>query len=236
MPGKGSCTICRHTQEIAISDALAGGVPVRSLARRFGVSRQSLQRHAANHLPKRKPAAAELPATTAGDQGKVQLASTLQELERLQKLAERRGNLSAAAQFSAQRIRVLELTRAFATAMPTDMEVQVRFGPHGAETKLVPVGSVADVEQPAEQRSAREEDEAPAAAQETSAEDEAVSTPKPSHRRRVLPPRPPAPPIASVTTTPPHRCGPRCNTFTCSKKNEEADDPDPNDPRAWKVF
>jgi hypothetical protein len=37
MPGKGTCSICRHTQEIAISEALAKGLAVRSRARRFGV-------------------------------------------------------------------------------------------------------------------------------------------------------------------------------------------------------
>jgi hypothetical protein len=45
------CSTCRHREHAAIDLALARGVAVRALARRYGLSIDSLYRHAKAHLP-----------------------------------------------------------------------------------------------------------------------------------------------------------------------------------------
>lgn len=45
------CLTCKHRERAAIDLALARGVSVRALARRYGLSRDSLYRHVNSHLP-----------------------------------------------------------------------------------------------------------------------------------------------------------------------------------------
>lgn len=45
------CTVCNHREHAAIDLALARGVSVRALSRRYHVSTDSLYRHSARHLP-----------------------------------------------------------------------------------------------------------------------------------------------------------------------------------------
>src|SRR5258705_12249451 len=47
----GQCHCCRHRELAGINLALARGVSVRALARRYGLSIDSLFRHRKNHLP-----------------------------------------------------------------------------------------------------------------------------------------------------------------------------------------
>jgi hypothetical protein len=47
----GQCNCCRHRELAGINLALARGVSVRALARRYQVTRDSLYRHQKNHLP-----------------------------------------------------------------------------------------------------------------------------------------------------------------------------------------
>jgi hypothetical protein len=52
MPKHGrQCNCCRHRELAGINLALARGVSVRALARRYGLSIDSLFRHRTNHLP-----------------------------------------------------------------------------------------------------------------------------------------------------------------------------------------
>lgn len=46
-----ACNVCNHREHAAIDLALARGVAVRALARRYKVSIDSLYRHSARHLP-----------------------------------------------------------------------------------------------------------------------------------------------------------------------------------------
>src|SRR5665647_371044 len=45
------CLTCRHRERGAIDLALARGVSLGALAKRYGLGPDSLQRHARNHLP-----------------------------------------------------------------------------------------------------------------------------------------------------------------------------------------
>lgn len=46
-----ACTICTHPERVAIDHALVAGEPYRGIARRFAVSDDAVERHAAHHLP-----------------------------------------------------------------------------------------------------------------------------------------------------------------------------------------
>ena len=45
------CRTCRHREKAAIDLALARGVAVKAISRRYGVSEQSLYRHSRDHMP-----------------------------------------------------------------------------------------------------------------------------------------------------------------------------------------
>lgn len=45
-----ACKVCSHPERPEIDEALAAGQAHRAIARRFGVTRDSIDRHAANHL------------------------------------------------------------------------------------------------------------------------------------------------------------------------------------------
>lgn len=48
---KARCTVCKHREHAAIDLALARGVSLGALARRYGLGPDSLQRHRLNHMP-----------------------------------------------------------------------------------------------------------------------------------------------------------------------------------------
>ena len=50
-----SCSICTHQDRPAIEAALAAGTSVRRIASRFGLSKSSVARHAASHVPAVRP-------------------------------------------------------------------------------------------------------------------------------------------------------------------------------------
>jgi transposase len=47
-----TCSVCRHERRKEINFQLVAGTPYRDIAERFGVTKSSLSRHAAEHLPK----------------------------------------------------------------------------------------------------------------------------------------------------------------------------------------
>ena len=51
MPKGRLCNCCHHRELAGINLALARGVSIRALARRYGLHRDALYRHQANHLP-----------------------------------------------------------------------------------------------------------------------------------------------------------------------------------------
>jgi hypothetical protein len=45
------CTVCKHRERAGLDLALARGVAVRALAKRYGLGSDAIYRHAKNHLP-----------------------------------------------------------------------------------------------------------------------------------------------------------------------------------------
>ena len=54
-----SCSVCSHPKRDEIDQALVRGEPIRAIARRFGLSKDSIRRHAQNHLPAKLAKATE---------------------------------------------------------------------------------------------------------------------------------------------------------------------------------
>ena len=46
-----TCTICRHAERASIDQALVRGASLRDIAGRYGLSKSSVERHQAEHLP-----------------------------------------------------------------------------------------------------------------------------------------------------------------------------------------
>src|SRR5262245_11062081 len=75
------CTVCVHPQPQMVHDALVRGQPVRTVARRYGLSKSSVARHWARHR-----AAARLSESVAGPPPAAEdfdFARTVDQLERL---------------------------------------------------------------------------------------------------------------------------------------------------------
>jgi hypothetical protein len=212
------CTVCRHSRAAEIDGALLSGVGVMKLSRRFGVSRQSLVRHQSNHVAKVLRGALGKQVEEKGDRMVALFESVLVDLERLQHKAENSKNLSAALSSISSKIRLLELGLAAQTrgslGKPELKEVKVYFGPRGAIVEEVRSDGSGRVETPQ-----------PAAAPQPA--------PPPADAREPEEPSSSRPPVARA---PQHVCTSKCNAFTCSIVNERADDPDPADPKGWKVF
>ena len=45
------CAACRHVRHVEIDAALVAGEPLRHVARRYGLHREAVKRHAADHVP-----------------------------------------------------------------------------------------------------------------------------------------------------------------------------------------
>jgi|SRR5215216_734079 len=45
------CSVCDHPERHSIDQALVGGAPYRSVAKRFGLSESAVYRHKTEHLP-----------------------------------------------------------------------------------------------------------------------------------------------------------------------------------------
>ncbi len=98
------CTICAHERRAAIEVALVGGMGTRQVAARFGVSRDSVARHSANHLgPAQRAAilAARKPGGEAvdvdalkRDEAEGLLSNILASRARLAQLAEQAASMS----------------------------------------------------------------------------------------------------------------------------------------------
>src|SRR5438105_3059697 len=75
--GKGKCAACEHPELAAIDAALVEGVPLRRMAKQFGVSPPSLLRHKASHLGR------ELVGLKPARTAKAQAGSVLSRAEKL---------------------------------------------------------------------------------------------------------------------------------------------------------
>jgi len=73
------CTVCAHAEREAIDKLLIAGEGLRDIAGRYGLSKSSLERHKANHLPAHLAQAKEAAEVAQAD-------GLLGELRKLQKI------------------------------------------------------------------------------------------------------------------------------------------------------
>ncbi len=94
-----SCTVCTHPDRTEIDEALVGGIAFPALVAEYRVSKDSLSRHKANHLPAKlvmAQAAEEVAqADTLLDQARNLQARTLAILEAAEETRQHRTALSA---------------------------------------------------------------------------------------------------------------------------------------------
>ena len=75
-----TCSICRHERRKMIDGELIEGVPLRDIARRYGVSKDALARHKSEHLPERLSRAKAAETVASAD-------NLLDQLDQLRKRA-----------------------------------------------------------------------------------------------------------------------------------------------------
>src|SRR5215212_4713368 len=96
------CTVCDHPDRNGIDEALVGGVPYRSIAKRSGLSESAVYRHKTEHLPthllKAKEAEVVAQADDLLNQVRNLQAHALDILERAEKAGDLRTALAAISQ------------------------------------------------------------------------------------------------------------------------------------------
>lgn len=103
------CQVCCHEEVAAINDELAGGESYSDLAGRFGVSRFSLRRHNANHLPALLAEVAAADRFTQAESLMERLEQLTDEARRIKTKAEASGDLRTALAAVRELVRVVEL-------------------------------------------------------------------------------------------------------------------------------
>ncbi len=104
-----TCTICAHPEREGIDRDIVAGISQRTIARRWCVSRDAVQRHAVRHL---SPALAAMQAEHEVEAAATLLRRTehlIERTERLLQAAEQDGKVSAALAAVAQLRGLLEL-------------------------------------------------------------------------------------------------------------------------------
>ncbi len=91
-----TCTICTHSERTAVDRALVQGAPLRDIAGQHGLSKSSVERHQAEHLPTLLTKAKDAEELAAADDLLDQLHSLQATTLGLLRKAERAGKLGTA--------------------------------------------------------------------------------------------------------------------------------------------
>ena len=121
------CSICQHPQRSEVEQALIDGEPFRVVAARFGTSTSTLQRHKA-HLPAELVRAKQAAEVSQSDDLLQKVANLENDARRIQRKAEKAGDLRTAVSAIRELTRVIELLaklRGELQAQPTTINVQV---------------------------------------------------------------------------------------------------------------
>ena len=106
----GVCSLCNHPQRGEIDAAHVSGVSVRDIAKRFGVSKTTVQKHTAHHLPAAaRKVAEEMRQIDAGESILDQVERLKAEAKRLQARAEKKNDVRAALMAIDRLTRLVEL-------------------------------------------------------------------------------------------------------------------------------
>lgn len=113
-----TCTVCRHANRREIDLQLVSHTPLRDIARRYGVSKDALARHRANHLP-RLLAQTEQAEQDRGTSLRERIEELIRQAERLMQKAEHKGQLATAIKALA------EARAAVGLLLDTELEGQI---------------------------------------------------------------------------------------------------------------
>src|SRR5215208_761205 len=136
------CTVCDHTQRHGIDEALVGGNPYRSVAKRFALSESAVYRHKTEHLPAQLLKAREVEEVAQADDLLDQVrnlqAHALGILERAEKSGDLRTALAAISQARGN----LELLGKLAGELDERPVVNLNVSPQWLELRAVIVGAL----------------------------------------------------------------------------------------------
>jgi len=122
MPRK--CSLCIHDKREEIERALLGGDSYRTVAQRFGVSRDAVVRHR-RHLPTALAHAREGKEVAHGDSLVAQLSELTSEAQRLKEKAERGGDFRTALAAVRELCRIVELVARLRGELTERVEAKV---------------------------------------------------------------------------------------------------------------
>jgi transposase-like protein len=136
------CTVCDHSEMHSIDEALVGGAPYRSVAKRFELSESAVYRHKAEHLPAHLLKAREVEEAAQVDDLLEQVRSlqahALGILERAKKTGDLRTALAAISQARGN----LELLGKLAGELDERPVVNLNISPEWLELRAVIVGAL----------------------------------------------------------------------------------------------
>ncbi|MBF0154393.1 MAG: hypothetical protein HQL64_11695 [Magnetococcales bacterium] len=103
------CSVCTHKARNAIDKGLVAGEPFRALERQFGVSRDALRRHKADHIPAVVAQAQQAAVVAQGDTLLDQLGQLQESARRLGEKAEKEKKFGVALMAVRELVRIVEL-------------------------------------------------------------------------------------------------------------------------------
>lgn len=133
MPRK--CSICSHPDRGEIDRAIVSGGSYRDIARRFGVSRSAIERHAKAHVPATLVKAREAEEVTRADALLVQIQELRDRALNILDKAERGKDLRTALQAIREARGCVELLAKLAGELSETPHVNILLSPHWVELR-----------------------------------------------------------------------------------------------------
>jgi transposase-like protein len=136
------CTVCDHTERHGIDEALVGGAPYRSVAKRFGLSEGAVYRHKTEHLPAHLLKAREVEEAARADDLLDQVRHLQDHAIDILERAEKAGDLRTALAAISQARGNLELLGKLAGELDERPVVNLNVSPEWLELRAVIVGAL----------------------------------------------------------------------------------------------
>lgn len=139
------CTVCKHeSREIIDEMLMVKNDSFREVSGRFGLARSSLQRHKAEHIPKRLAKAQEAEVVAEADDLLAKVLNIEQTANRIAKRAEEEGDLRTAISGCRELARLVELLAKLQGVLKEGTTVNVLVQPQWIQTRNVIVEALRD--------------------------------------------------------------------------------------------
>ena len=136
------CTVCDHPESHSIDEALVGGAPYRSVAKRFGLSESAVYRHKIEHLPAQLLKAREAVEAARADDLLEQVRNLQTHALSILERAENAGDLRTALAAISQARGNLELLGKLAGELDERPVVNLNVSTEWLELRAVIVGAL----------------------------------------------------------------------------------------------